>query len=192
MLESYTPMHFLPKHSLHLSSHLRQEANKSHFLRQLWSDAEHGKAGSQNELGLLYAKGFGVPKDYVEAVKWFLRAAEQGDYSAQFNLGVMHAEGVGVQVDFAEAVKWFRNAAEQGYFAAQSNLGFMYANGDGVVKDIIEAYAWLNLAGSQGCVRSRENLRILENELTPAAILGGQERTQELIKEIKDKKKKGA
>ena len=104
----------------------------------------------------------------------------------------MHAEGVGVQVDFAEAVKWFRNAAEQGYFAAQSNLGFMYANGDGVVKDIIEAYAWLNLAGSQGCVRSRENLRILENELTPAAILGGQERTQELIKEIKYKKKKGA
>ena len=76
MLESYTPMHFLPKHSLHLSSHLREEANKSRFLRQLWSDAEHGKAGSQNELGLLYAKGFGVPKDYVEAVKWFLRAAE--------------------------------------------------------------------------------------------------------------------
>jgi len=79
-------MHFLPKHSLLLSSHLRREANDSHFLHQLWSDVERGQAGSQNELGLLYAKGFGVPKDYVEAVKWFLRAAEQGDYSAQFNL----------------------------------------------------------------------------------------------------------
>jgi TPR repeat protein len=192
MLESRTPMHLLPRHSLYLNSYLREEAPKSHFFRSLRSDVELGRADSQNDLGLLYAKGFGVPKDYVEAVNLFLRAAEQGHADAQFNLGVMNAEGLGVQVDFALAMKWFRKAAEQGAFAAQSNLGFMYANGDGVEKDITEAYAWLNLAGSKGDETSRKNLGTLENGMTPAAILEGQKRTQELIKEIQDKRKKGA
>ena len=67
----------------------------------------------------MYDDGKGVPQDYVEAVKWYRKAAEKGFAPAQVNLGRMYDEGAGVPQDYAEAVKWVRNAAEQGYAMAQ-------------------------------------------------------------------------
>ena len=58
--------------------------------------AEKGDAIAQFNLGLVYVKGRGVPKDEAEAVKWFRKAADQGDAQAQFNLGVTYAKGRGV------------------------------------------------------------------------------------------------
>ena len=45
----------------------------------------HGYAQTyaQNYLGLMYAKGDGVPQDYAAAVKWYRMAAEQGDADAR-------------------------------------------------------------------------------------------------------------
>ena len=77
-------------------------------------------------LGRMYANGEGVPKDFVEAVKWYRLAAEQGVAYAQYNLGYMYSSGEGVPKDFVEAVKWYRLAAEQGVAYAQYNLGLMY------------------------------------------------------------------
>src|SRR5262249_174687 len=37
-----------------------------------------GLAGAQHNLGVMYAKGHGVPQDYAEARRWYRRAAEQG------------------------------------------------------------------------------------------------------------------
>jgi TPR repeat protein len=47
----------------------------------------------------MYANGEGVPKDAVEAVKWWHLAAEQGDAGAQANLGFMYENGQGVPED---------------------------------------------------------------------------------------------
>jgi TPR repeat protein len=55
-----------------------------------------------------------IEKNYVEAVKWYHKAAEQGDASAQFNLGWCFNNGRGVAEDPVEVVKWYRKAAEQG------------------------------------------------------------------------------
>ena len=52
--------------------------------------AEQGNAIAQYNLGVMYAKGQGVPKDYKLAVKWYRKSAEQGDPSAQSNLGLMY------------------------------------------------------------------------------------------------------
>ena len=49
--------------------------------------AEQGDADAQCKLGLCYANGCGVSKNYAEAVKWYRLAAEQGDTGAQNNLG---------------------------------------------------------------------------------------------------------
>ena len=48
---------------------------------------------AQNNLGLMYENGLGVPKDYDEAVKWYRLAAAQGDALAQNNLGWMYDNG---------------------------------------------------------------------------------------------------
>ena len=75
-----------------------------------------GDADAQDNLGRMYAFGVEVPQDYVEAVKWFSRAAEQGHVNAQFNLGVAYAEGRGVPQDEVEAVKW-AHVVQRGCFS---------------------------------------------------------------------------
>ncbi|MSP84000.1 MAG: sel1 repeat family protein, partial [Alphaproteobacteria bacterium] len=72
--------------------------------------AEQGYAVAQNNLGLMYESGRGVPQDYAEAVKWYRLAAEQGFAQAQKFLGFMYDNGQGVPQDYAEAVKWYRLA----------------------------------------------------------------------------------
>jgi TPR repeat protein len=45
---------------------------------RLWRPlAEQDDADAQNNLGLMYRNGQGVPQDYAEAVKWYRLAAEQ-------------------------------------------------------------------------------------------------------------------
>ena len=66
--------------------------------------AEQGHADAQSNLGLMYAMGWGVPKDDVQAVAWYRKAAEQGNADAQSNLGRMYAKGEGVPQDYAQAV----------------------------------------------------------------------------------------
>ncbi len=47
-------------------------------LREFRSLAEQGNAETQYGLGLMYAKGLGVPQDYVQAHMWSNVAAAQG------------------------------------------------------------------------------------------------------------------
>ena len=39
--------------------------------------AEQGHAGAQNNLGLMYSNGQGVPQDYLQAYLWFNLAASR-------------------------------------------------------------------------------------------------------------------
>jgi len=66
------------------------------------------------DLGVLYARGRGVAKDYAEAGRWFRKAADHRIAAAQFNLGVMYAHSLGVPRDYALAHMWFSLAAAQG------------------------------------------------------------------------------
>ena len=65
-------------------------------------------------LGLLYTKGLGVERDYIQAAEWYHRAASRGDTFAQSNLGLLYANGQGVKQDYVEAYKWFDLAATHG------------------------------------------------------------------------------
>jgi len=73
--------------------------------------AEQGVASAQYSLGMMYAKGQGVPQDYQASLKWFQKAAEQGDASAQNNLALMYERGRGVRQDFLLAHMWSSIAA---------------------------------------------------------------------------------
>ena len=123
--------------------------------------AEQGDAEAQFKLGRMYAKGEGVPQDYVQAVAWFRKAAEQGNAKGQNGLGAMYGSGQGVPQDWVQAVVWFRKAAEQGEAMAQCNLGVMYANGQGVPQDYAEAAAWYRKAAEQGYAQAQFNLGLM-------------------------------
>ena len=75
--------------------------------------AEQGNAAAQNNLGVMYSTGEGVPQNDAEAVKWLRLAAEQGVARAQYTLGLNYALGQGVPQDYVEAHKWVNLAAAQ-------------------------------------------------------------------------------
>jgi TonB family protein len=78
----------------------------------LWRPlAEQGIARAQNNLGVLYENGKGVPQDINEALKWYRLAAEQNYGGAQNNLGLIYALGRGVARDPVRAYMWFSLAA---------------------------------------------------------------------------------
>ena len=83
-------------------------------LSQLKALGNKGDADAQYNLGVMYATGDGVPKDAVQAVSWYRKAAEQGHALAQGNLGFMYATGDGVPKDFVTAYMWRNLAAAQG------------------------------------------------------------------------------
>ncbi len=110
--------------------------------------AKSGNAGAQFELGGMYhigAKrlmGQGVPKDHMEAVKWYQLAMEQGSAPAKYALGSMYYNGeryknirqvirlprhkVRVLKDDKKALALFQDSAEKGIFESQLSLGWMY------------------------------------------------------------------
>ena len=144
------------------SAALQLAAQQSEVDRKLLADvraeAEKGDAIAQYNLGICYANGQGVAKDYVEAVKWFRKAAEQNFAQAQFILGGRYGLGEGVAKDEAEAVKWYRKAAELNLAQAQYSLGACYANGQGVAKDCVEAVKWYRKAAQQNDQKAQVNL----------------------------------
>lgn len=84
--------------------------------------AEAGDPAAQNNLGILYRNGMGVPADNTESLKWFQRSAEQGNAFAEYNLGLAYEMGWGTPKDHREALKWYMLSAQQGDTAAQKAL----------------------------------------------------------------------
>ncbi len=140
-------------------------------LREWRPLAEHGHVKAQHNIGSMYLRGEGVPKNYAEAEKWTRKAAEQGRAIARTNLGWMYHSGRGVPRDYAEAVMWYRMAAEQNEAQAQTNLGLMYARGESVPQDFVRAHMWISLAAAQGLKRAVKFRNISEKkQLTPAQL----------------------
>ncbi len=98
-----------------------QSGDYATALREWTPLAEQGNAFAQNNRGLMYATGEGVPQDYKTAVKWYILAANQGNATAQSNLGTMYDNGIGVLQDYVHAHMWFNIAASSGNKVASKN-----------------------------------------------------------------------
>jgi TPR repeat protein len=130
-------------------------------MEQVLPLAEKGDARSENEVGVIFASGRGVPQDFHEAAKWFRESADQEYAPAQFNLGQLYQTGKGVALDATEAAKWVGLAARQGNAAAQGRLAAMYLIGSGVGQDDAEAVRWYRMAAEQGNVIAERQLGLM-------------------------------
>jgi len=151
-------------------------------LREWTPLAKQGHALAQHNLGVMYAKGQGIPRNYKTATTWYTLAAEKGDVSAQYSLGWMYDKGVGVLQNDKTAVKWYTLAAKQGYAGAQGNLGAMYAFGRGVTNDYVEAYKWGNLAAAKGNERAERLMDMVAKLMTPTQVKTAQDLARECVK----------
>jgi uncharacterized protein len=120
-------------------------------IAQCKAAAEAGDASCENFIGLLYAEGKGVARDWTEAARWFRRAADQGHIHAAHNLAFAYETGQGVPKDLPAAKKWYRQAAEHGMPEAAFNLGVLLVREE---KDATEAVKWFRRAAAQGLARA--------------------------------------
>jgi TPR repeat protein len=113
--------------------------------------AEQGDVRALNNLGLLWARGVGVPApDYQEAMRWWKEAAKRGYSLSMNNLGLLYANGHGVPQDYAQALKWWEMSAETGDAWAMNSIGDLYENGHGVERDYAQAREWYERAAQGG------------------------------------------
>jgi len=132
------------------------------MFEEIKARAENGDAALQYQLGLCYFNGNNVAKDYLEAARWWRKAAEQDYAPAQYQFGLCYYAGYGVEQDYAESVKWWSKASERGNTPAQYNLGCCYFYGFGVDKNLVAADKWLNLASASGNENARQLLPRVE------------------------------
>ena len=102
--------------------------------------AEQGYADAQFNLGVMYAKGAGVPQDYAMALPWYRKAADQGVASAQLGLGLMYAAGGGgVPRDYTQAHMWLNLAAARFDASEKESRDTAVKNRDLVAAEITAA-----------------------------------------------------
>lgn len=82
----------------------------------LIQEAGKGNSIAAMRLGQLYTSGaWGIKKDPVKAVKWYIRAAELGDRYSQLRLANAYEFGrLGVRVNNALAIRYYKMATEYG------------------------------------------------------------------------------
>lgn len=113
--------------------------------------AEKGHRRAQLNLGTLYFRGQGVPRDLIQARAWLEKAAADGDPYAHYALGrAMSESAPPAAADPARAADLFRRAAEKGHMLAALRYGMMLGEGVGIRKDVAAAQHWLAMAQRNG------------------------------------------
>lgn len=125
------------------------------------SQAEGGDASAQTQLGIIYAEGDGVTRDYQTARNWFELAGKQNYADAEYNLGVMYGNGDGVAPDKEKARQWFEKAAVHGNTSARYNLGVIYSQDTDTLKDPVRAEFWFIRAAEEGSSEDKYTLGVM-------------------------------
>ena len=103
-----------------------QRGDYATVLKILRPKALAGNPSAQHNLGFMYEKGYGVPRNPSVAASWYRKSADQGYPAGQLALGRLYFEGVGIPRDLVESYKW------------------MYLAGRGTAK----AFQYLNVIGN--------------------------------------------
>lgn len=70
------------------------------IVRLIQMSAVDGRSDAQNTLGIMYAKGIGVPRNYRRAEQWFIKAARQQNVEAYRNLMLLYQKAPqGIEVN---------------------------------------------------------------------------------------------
>ncbi len=112
--------------------------------------ARDGHVAAQYNVGIMYERGLGVPRQPARAVRWYRLAAERGFAPAQVNLGLLSLAGEGVPKDATEAAAWFRAAADQDDPRGLYSLGRLYLDGSGLGRDPVRACRLFERAARRG------------------------------------------
>ena len=107
----------IPQFRCYLVKFLLSQPQNFKTDRELFSicedDADKCKSWAINDLGICFARGISVPRDYQKAANLFLKAAQSGIHEAMFNLGVLIKEN-GDPSAQSESTQWLEQSGITG------------------------------------------------------------------------------
>jgi uncharacterized protein len=113
--------------------------------------ATAGHRRAEINLGILYLRGQGVPRDLVQARAWLEKAAATDDPTALYTLGrAMEEHDASLGADSVRAADLYRRAAEKGHALAALRYGLALVDGIGIKRDPNGAQTWLLQANDSG------------------------------------------
>jgi localization factor PodJL len=112
--------------------------------------AQAGSPEAMNLLGVAYAAGAQVPRDYPMALYWLQKAIDGGSTDAMSNLATMYLRGLGLPHDPANALRWYARAAAGGNVVSMYTVAVMADEGLGVSRDPRLAQAMYRRAAESG------------------------------------------
>ncbi len=167
-------------------------ANLATALRVWLPQAESGDKVAQTNVGEIYEKGLGTAPDYLNAAKWYQKAADQGYPRALTNLGFLYEQGLGVGKDPVAALKLYRKAAGiEGTISLESAAPSVSKEDvDALRKELERTRQDLETArrllDEERLKSSREIERLLQQKVQAAAA-GNAEETRRLESLLKDR-----
>src|SRR5262249_43830599 len=108
-------------------------------------------------IGDMYQAGVDLPKNYVEAAKWYRKAGDQNPHAA-VRLAALLLDGQNLKADYGKGMELCKSAAKKNYPPGQYCVGLIYQKGLGVRADPKEAAKWYRLAWKD----ARANFRLAE------------------------------
>jgi TPR repeat protein len=103
--------------------------------------ARENSCDAQNNIGVLYYYGYGVPKNYMCALKWQLKAAEQNDDNKNHkNIGMYFEYGINVPLDKYKALEWYCHSKNKQFINKLKGQGYHRSATDkSMFKSIIDS-----------------------------------------------------
>jgi len=126
------------------------------------TSAEKGTVRDMVRAGHYYRTGFGVHRDWTQAVRWYTQAARAGDANAAYWAGKLYLQ----EQRPAEAREWFARAVGMSLEEVQASweLGRLYLHGTGVEQDKHRAAAHFFNAAALGYAPAQYELAQLLRE----------------------------
>lgn len=86
------------------------EADRDLFDRTL-KNAQRHNVSSMFQVAQYYEAGIGVPKDYIQARKWYKDSFRLGKQYGAVAVGRLYEEGLGTKKNFPKALEWYEKGA---------------------------------------------------------------------------------
>ena len=135
-------------------------AKRSVFRFLAYNSVKRLDALCMNNLGVCYARGFGVRQNPRKAFLWYKFAAQRNCAQSMHSLGGCYYNGFGTRVCHEAAFNAFRQAIRHGHVQSACFLGLMYYRGEFVKKSERRACWWYRYGALHGDCNSQYDYSI--------------------------------